>query len=90
MASPEPTPTQWRWLSSLTDDDADMADQVPVLASDRPLRSVPRWIAELAHEDYARRYDQSFDRLHERGGFSANELIGHLAAALRRERQRRD
>ncbi len=85
MASPEPTPVR----SVSYGGGADMADQVPVLASDRPIRSVPRWIAELAHEDYARHYDQSFDRLHERGGFSAGELIGHLAAALRRERQRR-
>lgn len=43
------------------------------------VRQIPRPIAELAHEEYARGHRQSFERLHERGGFSQMEIIALLA-----------
>jgi len=44
------------------------------------VRGVRREVAEAAYKNYARRYgmSQSFDRLHERGGFSIGELLAHL------------
>lgn len=48
---------------------------------------VPRWIAELAYEEYSHLYgsQQSFDRLHERGGFGVAEIIALLADRIERE-----
>ena len=49
----------------------------------RPVRQlrqswVPRWLAEVAYEYFARRFgiEQSLDRLAERGGFGRDELVG--------------
>lgn len=63
---------------------ADLDDVVP-MQTDRGLGRgvVPRWIAQLAHRNYARSSRQDFDQLHRRGGFSQGELIAHLASELR-------
>jgi hypothetical protein len=57
-----------------------------------PATSVPWWIAEVAYQDYARRFgrDQSLERLAERGGFGRWELIDHIRASegLPKEAQR--
>jgi hypothetical protein len=45
-------------------------------------------IARMAHDEYAKCHDQSFERLHERGGFSVEEIIALLATALERERSK--
>ena len=80
----------WGWVGYYVDDEHRAAlDDVVPMQNDRHLTTVPRWIAELAHEDYHRHHEQTFDRLHQRGGFSTGEVIGHLAAALLRERARR-
>ena len=52
---------------------------------------VPARIARLAYEEYAHRYGrgQSFERLHERGGFGTEELISLLADLVERERKGR-
>ena len=43
----------------------------------------PEWLLRLAFRDYEHKYGsaQSFDRLHERGGFGRMELLVHLAPA---------
>lgn len=51
--------------------------------------SVPEPIARLAHEEYARHHGQTFERLHERGGFSPGEIMMLLADALEHERAKR-
>lgn len=73
----------WRWLQSNLPrgDGSDLEDLVPM--QDGDATCVPRWIAELAWANYSRHYEQSFERLHERGGFSSGEVIGHLASELR-------
>lgn len=47
---------------------------------------VPRWIAEHGYREYVRKYgrSQSFDRLHERGGFGHIELLTLLAERIER------
>lgn len=59
--------------------------EVPVLASE-PMRRVSERIARIAYDEYVERYGtgQSFNRLHERGGFSVGELIELLADAVER------
>lgn len=59
--------------------------EVPVLASE-PIRRVSERIALIAYDEYVKRYgpNQSFERLHERGGFSVGELIDLLADAAER------
>jgi len=55
----------------------------------RTTHSIPEPIARLAHDEYARIYGadyQTFERLHERGGFGVGEVIALLADALERER----
>lgn len=52
-------------------------DPFPIQADGpgRPECSVPLWLAKLAHREYARHHDQSFDRIAERGGFGRGELV---------------
>ncbi len=61
---------------------------VPVQDSDAGYRhaqdrrvGVRREVAEAAHKQYARHHAQTFDRLHERGGFSVGELLALLTEA---------
>lgn len=57
---------------------------VPVQVSRRSMGTgytgVRREVAEAAYEEYAAQYgtSQSFDRLHERGGFGVEELLSLL------------
>ena len=64
------------------------------LQNDNPGRrwSVPRWIAEHAYVEYARQFgtSQSFDRLHERGGFGNIELMTFLCERIERLETGRD
>lgn len=54
--------------------------QVPVQWDRRDERqTIHEGIAKLAHEEYARHHDQSFERLHERGGFGIGEILCLLA-----------
>lgn len=48
-----------------------------------PSGTIPEWLARVAYDEYVRRYgrDQTFKRLHERGGFGPVELL----MLLRRE-----
>lgn len=50
------------------------------------MRRVSERIARIAYDEYVKRYgpNQSFERLHERGGFSVGELIDLLAEAVER------
>lgn len=76
---------RWGWVEALKGaEGSDQEDLVPMLAEPGSRGSVPRWIAKLAHRNYARSHSQGFEKLHQRGGFSASELVGHLAAELRR------
>lgn len=56
---------------------------VPFLGSES-ITGIPEPIARLVYEEY--HYDQTFERLHERGGFSAAECIAALADIIERER----
>lgn len=60
--------------------------EVPVLdPGGQPLRKVSERIARVAHAEYAAQgHRQTFERLHERGGFSAAELIELLAQRIER------
>ena len=51
-----------------------------------PPTSIPMWLAEIAYEDYRRRYgnDQPLAQLGKRGGFSRAELLDHLRRELNR------
>lgn len=66
---------------------------MPVLsqAPHNKKRLLDERIARLAYEEYERQYgnSQSFERLHQRGGFSVGEVITLLADALLRERSRK-
>lgn len=46
----------------------------------KPHGTISRAEAEEAYADYVKRYgySQSFERLHERGGFGYYELVDHL------------
>lgn len=60
-------------------------DRMPVQdRSQRKIRSVPRALAEAAYEGYAfaGHSRQSFERLHERGGFGMWEVAYYLAQAV--------
>lgn len=60
--------------------------------NDRDRRpKLPEDIARLAYEEYANQGhgNQSFDRLHERGGFGVSEVICLLADLVERERARK-
>lgn len=66
-----------------------MDDSVPLQIDyswKRSKATVPRHIAEAAYVEYAVQYgtDQSFDRLHERGGFEAVELMQLLVEYIQR------
>jgi hypothetical protein len=59
---------------------------------------IPKILAEQAYKEYAAQYgtSQSFDRLHERGGFGADELaillydrIKRLEASIRDDQEAR-
>jgi len=52
-----------------------------------PRSSVPESVARLAFETYEKRYgsDQSFERLHQRGGFGWHELIAGLRGDMSSE-----
>lgn len=61
--------------------------EVPVLSSEpNPLRRVSEQIARMAFVEYEHQhgYCQSFEMLHERGGFSASELVELLASRIER------
>lgn len=45
----------------------------------QPPQAIPRWIAQMAHKQYSKRHNQSYERLAERGGFGQTELIDLLA-----------
>lgn len=63
------------------------SEQVPVQSSH--CRTIPKDIAEMAYAEYAIHHgSQSFERLHERGGFSFGEVVMLLADALNRERSK--
>lgn len=51
--------------------------------------TIPEPIARLAYEEYAYQFgtQQSFERLHERGGFGYAEVIALLADLIERERE---
>ena len=67
----------WAWLRSYVGDQVSLDDRVPMRGG-----TVPRFVAEMAHEKYAEHHRQSLETLLERGGFSPVELIGFLAAHL--------
>lgn len=54
-----------------------MKEQVPWQTHERLKPTITRQIAEEAYKEYSAQYgtDQSFDRLHERGGFGVSEII---------------
>lgn len=56
-----------------------------------PRPQLPEPIARLAYEEYVNQGhgNQSFDRLHERGGFGVTEVISLLADLIERERAQR-
>jgi hypothetical protein len=43
---------------------------------------IPYWLVVIAHKKYIDRYNQSIERLAERGGFSRFELLQLLKEAL--------
>ena len=49
-----------------------------------PASAIPWWLAEIAYEEYARRYGnlQTLERINERGGFGREELV----SLIRREK----
>jgi hypothetical protein len=53
---------------------------------------IPRSWAEMAYKEYAAQYgmSQSFDRLNERGGLGADEIIGLLVDRLNRLEQKKE
>lgn len=70
----------------------DADEMVPMQWGAHPRRSRIRAdIARLVYEEYANQGHgaQSFERLHERGGFGAGEMIMLLADLVCRERNRR-
>lgn len=40
-----------------------------------PRTMIPWWVAEIAHEEYAKYHNQSLERIAERGGFGWMELV---------------
>ena len=63
------------------------------MQGDHPLpRNISEPIARLAYEEYANQGHgrQSFDRLHERGGFSTLEIVWLLADLVERTRDNGD
>ena len=54
--------------------------------------AIPEWLARVAYDEYARRYgrDQSFERLHQRGGFGPEELLMLLRKEANGEQAARD
>ena len=56
------------------------------------LPTLPEPIARLVYEQYAYQFgtEQSFERLHERGGFGHREVIALLADLIEREREERN
>ena len=67
-----------KWIRDLSGD--------RVRAQPERLTGVPVEIAREAYEEYAAQFgrDQSFERLHERGGFGTTELIYLLFGRIRR------
>lgn len=51
--------------------------------------TIPEPIARLAYEEYSYQFgtEQSFERLHERGGFGYQEALALLADLIERERE---
>jgi hypothetical protein len=63
---------------SILRDEKALSDRVPCLISDSIFRSqgVPRLIAEAAFVEYDQRFGgQTFEQLHERGGFGTLEIM---------------
>lgn len=75
-----------RWYTGT----AERQQRVAMQRSTVTERGVPEAIARLAYEEYANQGhgSQSFDRLHERGGFSETEIVLLLADLIERERAR--
>ena len=61
-------------------------ETVPMQTHGRIEPRISADIARMAHDEYAKHYDQTFERLHQRGGFGVEEIIALLATALERER----
>lgn len=61
-----------------------MSEKVPIQPTS--LKTVSREIAEEAYKEYSALYgnDQSFERLHERGGFGWSELAILLHGRIKR------
>lgn len=78
-----------RWLSHYNSAQPRVPLQAPRVKRDEPF-TIPEGIARLAYEEYAHRFgtDQSFERLHERGGFGTVECLALLADLIERERVR--
>lgn len=78
-----------RWVQNMRSAVKRVPVQGRVCGSTRP--TIPEGVARLAYEEYAHNYgtSQSFERLHERGGFGTDELIGLLADPIERERKGR-
>lgn len=57
---------------------------VPFQGGHSTITGIPEPIARLIYEEYGN--DQTFDRLHERGGFGTGEAIAALADIIERER----
>lgn len=57
---------------------------VPFQGTHSTVSGIPEPIARLIYEEY--HHDQSFERLHERGGFGVGEALAALADIIERER----
>lgn len=67
---------------------AGVQKRVPMQHSRHHEPGIPEPIARLAYEEYANQGhgSQSFDRLHERGGFSEAEIVLLLSDLIERSR----
>lgn len=64
----------------------DEPETVPMQASLKPKRAIATEIAKEAYKEYAEQFgaDQSFERLHQRGGFGDIEIIWLLYNRIQR------
>lgn len=69
----------WYAGDALTNAEPKVPVQIGTEGSYRRFSRLPEALVRLAHEEYARHHDQSFERLHERGGFGLIEIIMLLA-----------
>lgn len=75
-----------RWWNSLGSGAwrSGAAGSVPFQGTHSTVSAIPEPIARLIYEEY--HHDQTFERLHERGGFGVGEAIAALADIIERER----